>query len=392
VQQSLKIKNSGNRPLDISVTSLSWLKITNPNFRCEPGETHLVTITLVTDEIPQKLFHPTFSNIIFELSQTVFYVESQAGVEQVRVKASLILSPPVRTPVASLPPSSTVRKSRSVSNRNWQKKWIVWGVLIGALLLIGLYAYFNIIPPLAFSTQQTPALTSKPTTTTIQSAGIAISPVILSDDTVSPNEPINVSINVQGDNIKQISFFSGIYDPKTNAIIVGDVDRLKTLPSRNPGVIVASFDWEPHAIMLYDGEKTTKALLNPGASRSIKNSELTIEGLYKKSEGEARRARMYLPEKGGIQVLGYAEDGTTPWSRIIPKPGDQFTLLNYRISLDKRGEAFDITPDEGQTVTFRDQPLTWTDLDVTAGEYVVGFIIEDIEGDSYPMYATVQVQ
>lgn len=392
VQRSLQIKNSGNQPLDISVTSLlSWLRISSPNFRCAPNETHLVTITLVTDKIPQKLFRPTFSNTTFKLSQTVFYVASQAGVEQVRVKASLIHSASTGSPMASSSPSLTTKKTLPTLSRKQKTKWVVWGLPLIALLLISLWTYSNVVPPLALPTQQSSTLISRPTTTTIKSTGIAISPVTLSDDTVSPNEPIHVSINVQGDNIKRISFFSGIYDPETNAIIVGDVDRLETLPSRNPGVTVASFDWEPHAVMLYDGKKTTKILLNPSTSKPIKNPDLTIEGVYKKSGGESRPARMYLSKKGKIQMLGYAENGSI-WRRIIPKPGDQFTLLNYRIDLNEQGEAIDINSEEDQTVTFHDQPLTWTELDATAGKYAVGFIIEDIDGNSYPAYTTVRVQ
>ena len=392
VQRSLQIKNSGNQPLDISVTSLlSWLRISSPNFRCAPNETHLVTITLVTDKIPQKLFRPTFSNTTFELSQTVFYVESQAGVKQVRVKASWIHSASTGSPMASSSPSLTTKKALPTLSRKQKTKWVVWGLPLIALLFISLWTYSNVVPPLALPTQQSSTSISRPTTTTIESTGIAISPVTLSDDTVSPNEPIHVSINVQGDNVKQISFFSGIYDPETNVIIVGDVDRLETLPSRNPGVTVASFDWEPHAVMLYDGEKTAKTLLNPSTSRSIKNPDLTIEGVYKKSGGESPPARMYLPKKGKIQMLGYAEDGSI-WRRIIPKPGDQFTLLNYRIDLNEQGEAIHINSEEDQTVTFHDQPLTWTELDATAGKYAVGFIIEDIDGNSYPAYTTVRVQ
>jgi hypothetical protein len=36
--------------------------------------------------------------------------------------------------------------------------------------------------------------------------------------------------------------------------------------------------------------------------------------------------------------------------------------------------------------------FTWETLYAAAGEYIVGFVVEDLDGNSYESYAAVQVQ
>jgi hypothetical protein len=41
---------------------------------------------------------------------------------------------------------------------------------------------------------------------------------------------------------------------------------------------------------------------------------------------------------------------------------------------------------------FGAQPFTWEELFAAQGEYVVGFIIEDLDGKQYPVYTQIIVQ
>ena len=47
---------------------------------------------------------------------------------------------------------------------------------------------------------------------------------------------------------------------------------------------------------------------------------------------------------------------------------------------------------QGQTLTFGDQMFTWEDLDAAAGEYIVGFIVEDLDGNATPVFTQVSVR
>jgi hypothetical protein len=48
--------------------------------------------------------------------------------------------------------------------------------------------------------------------------------------------------------------------------------------------------------------------------------------------------------------------------------------------------------EEGSTLTFRDEMLTWHELDAAPGSYVVGFIAEDLDGNRQQVYAQVSVE
>jgi hypothetical protein len=47
---------------------------------------------------------------------------------------------------------------------------------------------------------------------------------------------------------------------------------------------------------------------------------------------------------------------------------------------------------DGDTLTFGAQTLTWEELDAAVGEYVVGFIVEDLDGNAKAAYAQVRVE
>ncbi len=68
------------------------------------------------------------------------------------------------------------------------------------------------------------------------------------------------------------------------------------------------------------------------------------------------------------------------------------TLLEKWMDLDQNGRVAQIVEQEGQTLTFGEQMFSWDTLDAPAGEYVVGFIAEDRDGNPYEVYANVTVR
>jgi hypothetical protein len=92
-----------------------------------------------------------------------------------------------------------------------------------------------------------------------------------------------------------------------------------------------------------------------------------------------------------VQVFGItgADDTGAP-REITPQPGDIFTLLDKWI--DNPGGTPQIVYQNGATFTFGSEPFQWEQLYAAAGEYVVGFIIEDMDGNQYPVYTQITVQ
>jgi hypothetical protein len=51
-----------------------------------------------------------------------------------------------------------------------------------------------------------------------------------------------------------------------------------------------------------------------------------------------------------------------------------------------------VASQEGGTLTFGDQMFIWEELDAAPGEYIVGFIVEDLDGNSYEVFTGVIVE
>jgi hypothetical protein len=56
------------------------------------------------------------------------------------------------------------------------------------------------------------------------------------------------------------------------------------------------------------------------------------------------------------------------------------------------GRVSGIAMQDGGTVAFGDQPLAWIELDAAPGQYIIGFIVQDLDGNSYPVYEKVTVR
>ena len=118
------------------------------------------------------------------------------------------------------------------------------------------------------------------------------------------------------------------------------------------------------------------------------------DGIYTYAgDGETRYARMGFSDGVMRQVYGFTgEDGEGAPREIIPQPGDQFTILETWMDLDQNGKVSRVATQEGGTLTFGDQMFTWEDLDAAPGNYIVGFSVEDLDGNAYESFAVVTVE
>jgi hypothetical protein len=62
------------------------------------------------------------------------------------------------------------------------------------------------------------------------------------------------------------------------------------------------------------------------------------------------------------------------------------------MDLDASGNIAQVSAQEGGTLTFRDRMFTWEELDAARGAYIVGFIVEDLDGNQYTEYTQVAVE
>jgi hypothetical protein len=77
---------------------------------------------------------------------------------------------------------------------------------------------------------------------------------------------------------------------------------------------------------------------------------------------------------------------------ITPQPGDSFTVFERWMDLDASGRLVDMAYEEGGTLIFSDRLWTYEVLDGPAGDYTIGFIVEDLDGNRVETYTDVTVR
>ena len=234
---------------------------------------------------------------------------------------------------------------------------------------------------------------------------ITVGAIQLSDDVAAPGKPIVVSTDIAGENIGYILFFTGYLDEASNSIFVADMDYLESAGSREvdgvyypdwgEGAFELEFEWEPLMFGIDDGRGAELALFKPETyGATPENAIYTVDGVYTYADGgETRSARLYFSDGELQQVFGFLGDGASGAPReIVPSVGDTFTILEQWMDMDSNGRVSGIATQEGGTVAFGEQPLAWVDLDAAPGQYIIGFVVQDLDGNSYPVYEKVTVR
>ena len=233
---------------------------------------------------------------------------------------------------------------------------------------------------------------------------ITLTPITLSDDVAAPGQPVLLSTDVTARNLGHIYLFAGYIDPQANSLYIADMDYLESADTREvEGVyypvwpeeaFTLEFEWEPLMFAISDGVDTVTALLSPQTyGVAPEEAVYTVDGIYSYASGESRYARLYFRDGLLRQVYGFNGDDSTgaPWE-IYPEAGDRFTVLEQWLDLDTQGRVVDRVTQEGGALTFGDQTFSWRELDAAVGDYVVGFIAEDLDGTRQQAYAQVRVE
>jgi hypothetical protein len=235
---------------------------------------------------------------------------------------------------------------------------------------------------------------------------IEVSPIMLSASVATIDDPVLLSTDIHGENIGYISFFTGFYDGGSNSIFVADTDYLESYETREIDGIyypvwpegeefTMEFLWEPLMFTISDGADSVLAMLAPQSyGASPDQAVYTVDGTYTYAQdGETRHARLYFSDGMLRQVFGFTGEGGVGAPReIIPQNGDSFTVLQKWMDLDGQGKVVQTATQAGGTLVFGDQMFTWEELDAAAGEYIVGFIVEDLDGNANEVYEKVTVE
>jgi hypothetical protein len=119
-----------------------------------------------------------------------------------------------------------------------------------------------------------------------------------------------------------------------------------------------------------------------------------VDGLYTFADGSgSRNAKLYFTNGVLKQVYGFTgqEEVGAP-REILPETGDRFTVLEKWIDVGPGGAVVGQATQEGGTITFSDAEVYWVEQWAAAGQYIVGFIVEDLDGNAYAAYTAMTVE
>ncbi len=234
---------------------------------------------------------------------------------------------------------------------------------------------------------------------------VSVSPIRASSSEAAPGQPVNLSVDISGQNIGYVYLFVGYYDQASDSIAVLDMDYLESPDTRElngvyypvwkPDGFSISFDWDPYIFAVDDGQTQAYALFTPQSYGSSADQAIySVRGTYGfASTGESLPADLYFQNGNLIQVLGYTgSDAAGAPREITPQSGDTFTLQDKWIDNVSAGDAMQAATQQGQMLTFGATPFKWQTLYAAAGQYVVGFVVEDLDGNQYPVYASITVK
>ncbi|MBN1936475.1 MAG: hypothetical protein JW934_17565 [Anaerolineae bacterium] len=235
--------------------------------------------------------------------------------------------------------------------------------------------------------------------------GIQVSAIGAPATEVTPGEEIRLTVDIEGENLGYVKLLVGYLDQSANSLYLADSDYLASPDTREAGGIyypdwgvssfTMAFNWEPIVYAIDDGTTRYPALFTPETyGASSEQAVYTVEGVYTFADsGDQLNARLYFANGVLQQVFGFTgQDAASAPREIMPQPGDTFTLLEKWMDLDDQGNVLQTVYQEGKTLTFSDRMFTWEVLDAAAGQYVVGFIIEDLDGNSQVVFTPVTVR
>ena len=233
---------------------------------------------------------------------------------------------------------------------------------------------------------------------------IALTQVQVSNPVAAPGAPVVLSTDISGGNLGYMLLVAGYYDSAANSVLMYDMDYLQSEDTREvdgvyypvwpEGAFTLEFEWEPLVYYISNGSDQALALLTPATyGATAEDAVYTTDGIYSFASGEQLQARLYFRDGVLRQVFGFTGGTSAAAPReIYPQTGDSFTVAEQWLDLDAQGRVVKRSYQKGGTLTFSDSMFTWEEMDAAAGDYMVGFIATDLDGNQQQAYAQVRVQ
>ncbi|PKO15771.1 MAG: hypothetical protein CVU39_09615 [Chloroflexi bacterium HGW-Chloroflexi-10] len=237
--------------------------------------------------------------------------------------------------------------------------------------------------------------------------GISLSSISLSAEVIDIEESVTMSVDVTGNNIGYIYYYVAWYEEESDSWLTADMgyvgsDEIKESAGiyypdwgEEPSFNV-SMDWEPTLYYISNGyeDEDQFAFFEPEVFGATPETDVySVYGTYTFAKsGKQYDAVIRFDGNGDMKAIyGFTgKDGQGALSQITPSENDEFTVTEEWLEFteDENGELVNY---EGGTITFRDQNLTMQPYYGYAGDYVLGIIVEDLDGNRTEEYAYLTV-
>jgi len=236
---------------------------------------------------------------------------------------------------------------------------------------------------------------------------IDISEVTASSDSLAAGETVRLGASISGQNIGYAYLFIGLYDASSNSIFVADTDYLESPETRQVGGVYypawpksesfsINFNWDGSLFSVSDGTTSVLALFTPVAyGASASDAVYTLSGTYTFADSSEQKFAQLLFMDGKLtRVFGYqGHDDTGAPAEITPAEGDTFTILQKWMDLDSNGNVTQVVEVPGDTLTFSSNSIfAWSAVYAPVGEYLVGFMVSDLDGKTSQSFTRITMQ
>lgn len=237
---------------------------------------------------------------------------------------------------------------------------------------------------------------------------IRIAPLEISASEIGPDGFITLYTVVTGTNVGYIYYYVSWYSEEDNSYLTADQGFIAAEDTREldgvyypdwgeESVIPIEIDWEPTLYFISDGNEANDqfAFFAPEVYGVTEEDDIyAVRGRYTFADGGKQLdAVIYFSGDGQMQsIYGFIGEGGTGAPReITPKVGDTFTIYEEWLVFDENpdGEFVDY---EGGTITFgRNKRLEMVPYYAYSGQYVLGIIVEDMNGNSVSEFVEIVV-
>jgi hypothetical protein len=236
---------------------------------------------------------------------------------------------------------------------------------------------------------------------------ISLAPVSAEPGEITVDETLTLTTEVTGVNIGYIYYYVAWYEPESDSYLTADMGFVGSEEIKEVGGVYfpdwgdepgfeLSIDWEPTLYYLSNGysDEDIFAFFEPEVYGSTPETDIySVNGIFTYADtGQQRHAVMKFGGDGKMKALyGFTgKDGTGAMHEISPRANDTFTVFEEWLEFDANEDS-EFVNYEGGTMTFRDKPVTMEAYYGYSGEYLLGFIIEDLDGKTVEAFVPVTV-